>query len=323
MLKILNAEPDRYSRKAFDSLKQIAQVDEINLSGAELLKASSQYDILIVRLRSYIGKDFFTSESRMKYLVTATTGIDHVDTKAAEKNGTTILNLRGETNFLQTITATSEHTIGLILALLRHIPFAHKSVLENNWNRDLFIGRDLCSQTLGLIGLGRLGSKVAEFAKAFNMKIKAYDPFIANEAWPEYVERCSSLTEILSSSSIISLHVHLDNSTKGMIGESEIKRMSDGTVLINTSRGALINEKALLNGLNDGKLGGAALDVLSEEIHDGSKNSPLLSYAMEHNNLIITPHIGGATLDSMHKTEEFMVKKLINRLHRDNIIQSR
>ncbi|WP_051294939.1 NAD(P)-dependent oxidoreductase [Maridesulfovibrio bastinii] len=321
MLKILNAEPDRYSRKAFETLKQIAQVDEINLSGSDLLKASSQYDILIVRLRSYISKDFFTPESRMKYLVTATTGIDHVDTRAAEENGTTILNLRGETDFLRTITATSEHTIGLILALLRHIPFAHKSVLENNWNRDLFIGRDLCSQTLGLIGLGRLGSKVAEFAKAFDMKIKAYDPFIPDKEWPEYVERCSSLSEILSSSSIISLHVHLDDSTKGMIGETEVKKMANGAVIINTSRGALINEQALLDGLNSGKLGGAALDVLAEEIHDGSKNSPLLSYAIKHDNLIITPHIGGATLDSMHNTEEFMVKKLIDRLSKDGIIK--
>lgn len=313
MLKLLNAEPDRYSRKAYEKLCEVLSVDERNLSGQELANAAINYDILIVRLRSYIGPEFFIPESKLKYIVSATTGIDHIDTNAAQKHGTRVLNLRGETSFLKTITATSEHTMGLILALLRNIPSAHNSVLQNKWERDLFIGRDLCSQTIGLIGLGRLGSKVAEFAHAFNMKVKAYDPYIDNKIWPDYVHRCENMDQLLSSSTIISLHVHLDASTRGLIGFNEIDKMAKEAVIINTSRGALIEEKALLHGLITKKIKGAALDVLADEIYTGA-DSPLLEYARDNSNLIITPHIGGATIDSMHRTEEFMADKLINNI---------
>ncbi len=310
--KILNLEPEDYSQSAKDMLVDIASVDDRPLSREDLKKAIGDYDGLIVRLRHKIDQDILAYASNLKVIVSATTGLNHIDCEAAGKRGVEVLSLRGETDFLKTITATAEHTMGLILGLVRHIGASHNSVTQNHWDRNQFKGRDLAGKTLGIIGYGRLGQLVACYAHAFGMKVLACD--IRNFESEEHI-RFVDMDEVLEKSDIITLHVFYADETHHLIDASCFKKMKAGSLFINTSRGEIVDEKALLKALQNKSLAGAALDVLSDEnsgTSDWMTDNPLIEYARAHNNLIITPHIGGATYDSMEKTEIFMAEKLKN-----------
>jgi len=245
--------------------------------------------------------------TNLKVIVTTTTGLDHTDVNYAEQRGIKVLSLRGETEFLRTIPATAEHTWALLLALVRHIPQAHASVIAGEWDRNAFRGHDLGGKRLGIVGLGRIGEKVARYGLAFEMRVGAYDPYRSD--WVEGVTRCVTLPELLRQSNVLSLHVPLNPETERMIGREELAHLPNGAWLVNTSRGEVLDEVALVEALQDGQLGGAALDVIAAE-RDQQRRGPLLDYARQHNNLLITPHLGGATVESMARTEVFMAHKL-------------
>ena len=307
-LQILNLEPEGYSSTARKILDDLGSVDNGPLDRSELKKYISKYDILIVRLGHMIDKEIINKAAKLKVIVSATTGLNHVDTEYAESRGIVVLSLKDERDFLDNVYGTAEHTWALLLALIRGLPHAHQHVMNGEWNRDIFRGYELHSQTLGIIGVGRLGSKVARYGKAFGMKVLGYDI-----QKPEIVPagmRLVELDDLLVTSDVVSLHVNLTPQNRFMIGENELKLMKKEAFLINTSRGELINEDALLSSLVHSEIGGAALDVLTGE-YSGDKDSDLLiEYARNHSNLIITPHIGGCTFDSMEKTEIFMAKKI-------------
>jgi D-3-phosphoglycerate dehydrogenase len=217
--------------------------------------------------------------------------------------------LHGETDFLRTVSATAEHAWALLLALLRRIPHAFVAVQCGEWNRDAWRGHELDGKRLGLVGLGRVGCKVARYGLAFGMAVAAYDPYAVE--WIEGVERYPTLTGLLSQSDVVSLHVPLNNETTGMVDTNTLAVLPPGSVLINTSRGEVVNEAALVQALESKHLAGAALDVITHERYpDRRRYSSLLAYACTHDNLIITPHIAGATHESMAKTEVFMARKL-------------
>jgi D-3-phosphoglycerate dehydrogenase len=304
----LNIEPDNYSPEAAAILEELGRLDNTVLSGEALMQRLGEYDVMIVRLANQIDSKVIDAGRHLKAIVTATTGLDHIDVAYAQSKGIAILSLRGEYEFLRSIPATAEHTWGLLLALLRHIPAAHQSVLAGEWNRDRFRGRDLAGQTLGILGLGRIGEKIARYGTAFGMRVVAFDPYRKN--WIDGVERCASQAELLRRSQVFSIHVPLNDSTRNLIGREELKLLPYNAVLVNTARGEVIDETALVEALENGQLAGAALDVLCDERSEARLASPLVAYARAHNNLVLTPHIGGATLESMAATEIFMARKL-------------
>ena len=305
-LRILNAEPLDYSPQAAAVLATLGDVTNASFSQSELMEHIGEFEVLITRLAHQVDAQMLERAVRLKAIVSATTGLDHIDLHMAEEKGIKVLSLREEVDFLREIPATAEHTWALLLALTRRLPFAFQSVIKGEWQRDAFRGHDLAEKTCGILGLGRIGEKVARYAWAFDMDVIAFDP--VREGWMEGVSRADSLDALLQQSNVLCIHVPLNADTERMIASSELAMLPRGAMLINTSRGDVLDEKALLDVLESGQLGGAALDVLSDE--RGSRNSTLLAYACSHDNLLITPHIGGATFESMASTEIFMVRKL-------------
>ena len=320
MLKILNVEPDNYSTKAREILASISEVVECNLSRDSLVNSISEYDVLITRLKHSVDAKILENGRQLKAIVTATTGLDHIDLKYAQDKGITILSLKDENEFLQTIPATAEHTWALILSLIRKIPQAYNCVCNGEWNRDLFRGNELKNKNLGIVGYGRVGKQIKNYALAFDMNVHVYDPKVYQ--LPDEVISYQKLGDMLSSVDIVTLHLPLNKDTYGIIGHEEIDICSTGTYLINTSRGDLVETGALLRALETGHLSGAALDVISKERDNmSSEKKVLVEYANKHDNLILTPHLGGATIESMEKTEIFMAKKLVSWVKDDMLVQ--
>lgn len=308
-LRILNAEARNFSAQARAILEGIGELTEAQLERDGLLRAVADCDVLITRLHNQIDKDVMAAGTRLRAIVTATTGLDHIDLDEAKRRGIAVLSLRGETEFLESVTATAEHTWALLLALVREVAPAFDHVRKGDWQRDNFVGRTLAGRTLGIVGYGRLGRMVARYGQAFGMNV------IVNDIAPERLDpgiRSCGLAELLANSDIVSLHVPLNDTTRGMIGKREFAQFKDGGVLINTARGEIVDGAALIDALNSSNLTGAALDVVADERPGNGtmQDHPLVRYAATHGNLLITPHIGGATEDSMHQTEVFMAEKL-------------
>jgi len=305
---ILNLEPDNYSAEASAILQSLGRVDGGPLTRRELLERIGDYEIIIVRLAHQVDREMLDRAERLKAILTATTGLDHIDMAYAESKNITVLSLRGETEFLRGIPATAEHTWALFLALVRRIPSAFQSVLAGEWERDRFKGHDLAGKTLGILGLGRIGEMVARYGQAFGMRVIAYDPY--RRDWLPGVERAGEMETLLRQSQVLCVHVPLNEETTNLLGAAELAQLPPGAVLVNTARGQVLDESALLNALESGRLAGAALDVICDERAKGPNRSPLVQYARTHDNLLITPHIAGATYESMAATEIFMARKL-------------
>lgn len=310
--RILNAEPENYSQAASELLRGVGDLRLEQQDRLSLLSAVAEVDALIVRLAFQIDRQVFEAAPNLRAVVSATTGLDHIDLTEAEKRGVKVLSLRGEVDFLRSIPATAELTWGLLLALSRNIPKAFAAAQTGVWERDRFKGHDLAGKRLGILGLGRIGTIVARYGLAFGMQVMAYDP--APQTWVDGVKRATSMDELLRLSEVFSIHVPLLPETTRLVGEKEINLLPDGAYLINTSRGDIVDEDALLSVLKTGRLAGAGLDVLSNERTNELGSSSLLQYSRKHDNLIITPHIGGATYESMAATEIFMAQKLVRYL---------
>ena len=308
-LRILNVDADSYSASAREVLCSIGEVIERTCSREELLRILPEFDVLIVRLRLQIDQQIISAGARLKAIVSATTGLDHIDVEYARSLGIEVLSLKGEVAFLRSIPATAEHTWGLMLVLTRNTIPASASVCAGKWNREAFRGHDLMGKRLGVVGLGRVGRRVARYGLAFDMLVSAYDPY--QEDWVAGVAKIPALGPLLAGSDIITLHVPLSAETEGMIEAEQLVQLPKESYLINTSRGRIINEADLVSSLSTHHLAGAAVDVICDERHPkGLFTSPLWTYACSHSNLIITPHLGGATYESMEKTEIFMARKL-------------
>tara|TARA_B100000029_G_scaffold306778_1_gene299607 strand:+ start:8176 stop:9135 length:960 start_codon:yes stop_codon:yes gene_type:complete len=310
-MQILNLEPEGYCDSARLIIEKIGKVDYTPLNRNQLIKVIPNYDGLIVRLKHQINKDILEHAPRLKFIVSATTGLDHIDLKYTKSKNISVLSLQGETEFLDSVHATSEHTWAILMTLMRNIPQAISSVNNNIWDRDRFKGVELYGKTLGIIGYGRIGSKIAKYGKSFGMKINIYDPY-SNRDMTKF-NKTSSLSDLLKTSDIISIHVPLNENTKNFIGTNELNLLSPTSIIVNTSRGELIDETALVKALKNKQIAGAALDVIHNERDQNSINSNLLiKYSRHNSNLIITPHISGATYESMKKTEVFMANKLLD-----------
>lgn len=300
-----------FSPRAVALLRQVGEVILADFDRQNLLSAVSKAEVLWVRLRHQIDAEIMAAAPHLSIIVSPTTGLNHIDLNEAIRRGIHVMSLRGETEFLKDIRATAEHTVALIFALLRHIPAAVTHVQAGGWNRDRFKGRELHEKTIGVVGYGRLGRIVARYLQVFDTRVLTADPHVH----PEEIESGITLVplfDLLRESDLVTLHVNLDEATWQFFDAKHFAVMKPGAWFINTSRGELVDEEALLQALRSGRLAGAAVDVLCAENSSGMANHPLVSYAREQENLIITPHIGGCTVESMEKTEYFLATRLFD-----------
>jgi D-3-phosphoglycerate dehydrogenase / 2-oxoglutarate reductase len=318
---ILIAESSSFSSEAVRILEDTGNVVLADLDGRSLLSAVTDVDILWVRLRNRIDRQVFQAARRLRVIATPTTGLNHIDVAEAERRNIHIISLRGEAEFLQYIFATAEHTIALILGLLRHLPAAHQHVINGRWNRDLFVGRELHGKTAGVIGYGRVGRMVAGHLRAFGMRVLATDlPSRMGHQCDDGIESVP-LDQLLKNSDLVTLHIPLVEETTGFLGECEFAKMKRGVCFINTSRGELVDETALLMALDKGTVGGAALDVLTDESSSGMMDNPIVQYSLAHKNVLITPHIAGCTVESRAKTEVFLATRVAAFVRDQNDLQ--
>lgn len=298
--KVLIAE--KVDNECIKLLETEADVDvKLNMSREELLNEIEKYDALIIRSSVKVDKELFSYAKKLKIVGRAGNGIDNIDVDEATKQGIVVANTP-ESN---TISAC-ELAIGLILAQARNISYADNFLKSGKWDRKRFMGVEIYNKTLGIIGLGKIGSLVAERMSSFGMKIIAYDPYISDERFERYgAEKKGTLDELLAEADFITIHTPKTEETKNMIGKEEIKKMKDGVRIINAARGGIINEKDLLEGLKSGKVASAGLDVHEEE---PCYNNPLFKL----NNVVVTPHIGATTVEAQQNVGITIAKQVLN-----------
>lgn len=246
------------------------------------------------------------------YLIaTTSTGTNHIDKEYCEAMGIDIVCLRDNIK-TQEITASSEFTFCLILSLVRKVRMAIDSMNNSVWREaeDWCRGYELAGKTLGIIGFGRIGSNNARYAHAFNMGVIAYDPYVVIDK--DYVVQKNSYSEVLKEADIVMVSVHLNNETRSMVSSEWFDMMKKGTYFINTSRGEIVDESALLRNLQSGKLAGAGVDVITDEFESDKSKHPLVQYARQHTNLLLTPHIAGITYDSERKAALITIENIEN-----------
>ncbi len=308
-MNILITEPLDFNPEQVTVLEKFGTLRKGPFSRMGLLTAIKSTNVLIIRLGHKIDKELLDQASNLEYILTPTTGLDHIDIYEAEKRNIEIISLKGETDFLETIPSTAEHSLALMLSLIRKIPAAKKHVLEGKWDRDRFKSHNLNSFKLGILGYGRVGKQMAEYAKVFEMPWIFYDIDPKLKSHQRFEE---NLISFLKKLDILTIHIPLNQETTNFLNASNLKFLREGSYIINTSRGEVIEEEAVTELLRNGYLAGIATDVLVSEIDEVKrKNNPLLKLARELDNIIITPHIAGATYESMWLTEEFVIKKWI------------
>jgi len=252
---------------------------------AEIVEA----DALIVRSATKVTAELLELAPKLRAVGRAGVGVDNIDLEAATKRGVLVMSTPGGNSV-----SVAEHTFALLLALARQVPRLDKAIHEGRWEKSSAAGTEVRGKTLGLIGLGRIGSEVAVRAEAFDMRVLAYDPFISEAAAREVSVELVPLDKLLAESDFVSLHTALSPATQNLINDATIEKMKTGARVINAARGELIDESSLAAALKSGKLAGAALDVFAEE---PPKNSPLVGLS----NVIATPHVAGSTTEAQEE----------------------
>jgi len=278
-------------------LRDIAEVIHVNTESKDVARElKAAVAVLDASMRVKITDEMIRAAPNLRIISCATTGSDHIDRATLKERGISVRTLKEDPAFLQNLTPAAELSWLLLMACARKLPPALKHVVDGNWQRELFPGMMLNGRCLGLIGCGRIGGWMAQYARAFGMDVIGYDPQLVT--FPDTI-RAASLDEVFASADFVAIHVHLTPETEGMVTRESFARMKRGAVFINTSRGALVDEAAMLDALNSGRLGAAGVDVLNGE-PDISQH-PLVVYARDHDNLLITPHCGGFSPDAVRK----------------------
>ena len=297
---------DTLAESGLDILRNASDVEldyRPGLKGPELLDAVRQSDALITRSGTAVTPELVSAGNRLRIIGRAGVGLDNVDVEACTARGILVINAP-----TANIMSATEHTMAMLLALCRNIPEAHASVKRGEWTRSKFMGIELDGKTLGVIGLGRIGTRVTARARGFGMRVIAYDPFIADSVFERVVATRVTLDELLAQADVITVHTPLTDETRGLIGADEIAKMKDGVIVLNIARGGIYEEQALADALNRGKIAGAAVDVFVEE-PPGTEH-PLLNAK----NIVLSPHIGANTIEAQDRvavqTAEMVVEAL-------------
>ncbi len=268
---------------------------------------------LVVRLGVTLDSKLLAQFPELKYIASVTTGLDHIDLEYCARNSIDVVSLKGETQFLKSIHATAEHTVCLMLCLCRNVLAAAASVTSGEWNREKFFGTELAGKTVGIVGYGRLGQSVARILIGFGANI------VATEVDQNIKDTNSevtflSLRRLAEEADIITLHVPLTKSTEKLISADLLSCMKESVVIVNTSRGNVIDEVALLDALESGRIRGAAVDVLADEVRGVDSTNSLIRYSQDNSNMLITPHIGGSTVESMKSTANYIAQRLADKI---------
>lgn len=275
-------------------------VIKTKLSIADLKKEIADADACVVRSGTQLTKEVIEAAACLKAIGRAGVGLDNVDVEAASKKGIVVINTPGG----NTISA-AEHTFCLLMSLARFIPIANDSLKKGEWERKKFTGVQLYEKTLGIMGLGRIGTEVARRAQGFGMKVIAYDPFLRVEKANEIGVEVVTVDELLKRSDFVTLHMPLSADNKYVLGRSELEKMKKGARVINCARGGLVDEKALAELIQAGRIAGAALDVFEAE---PPKNSPVIGLPQ----VIVTPHLGASTEEAQIAVAVDVVQSLID-----------
>ena len=257
-----------------------------------------RYDGLIVRSATKVTADLIARGSQLKVIGRAGVGVDNVDVDAATRRGIVVANAP-ESNII----SAAEHTIGLLLALARNIPQAHAALVEGRWERSKWGGVELADKVLGVLGFGRIGRQVARRALGLQMKVVAYDPFVPAERFRELGVESATFDEVLERSEFLTLHLPLNDDTRNSIDADAIARMRDGVRIVNAARGELVDESALIAGLESGKVAGAAIDVYAKEPYNG----PLLQAP----NVVVTPHLAASTEEAQDRAGVIVAEQVV------------
>jgi D-3-phosphoglycerate dehydrogenase len=296
---------DPLSKKGLEILgkaKDIKYDIQSGLPPEELKKIIGGYDAIIVRSETKLKAEIIEAGDRLKVIGRAGIGLDNVDLSAATKKGIVVMNTPQENAI-----AAAEHTIALMFSISRKIPQATSSMKAGKWEKKKFLGVELYSKTFGIIGIGVIGSIVADRARGLKMKVIAYDPYISKEVAEKKGIDLVTLDELLSRSDFISIHTPLNDETRNLINQNLFKKMKDGVILVNCARGGIINEKDLYDAIKEGKVAGAALDVFEKEPATGN---PLI----ELEQVICTPHLGASTGEAQENVSIAIAQQIVDYL---------
>ncbi len=299
MARILVSE--RLADEGLEILRRGADVDaRTEIARAELLRAIADCQGLIVRSGTRVDRELIDAAPRLRVVGRAGAGVDNIDLDAASERGIIVLNAAGG----NTVSA-AELAIGLLLSLSRHLAAANASLKDGNWNRSEFIGAELRGKTAGIVGLGLVGAAVARRLQAMEMRTVAYDPFVAEERARSVGVELLSLSELLSGADVVTLHSSASPEAPPLLGADEFALMRPHALLVNTARGRLVDEAALLDALDSGGLGGAALDVFVEE---PAHRNPLVT----HPRVLATPHLGASTQEAQERVAVDIATETLN-----------
>jgi D-3-phosphoglycerate dehydrogenase len=298
-MKVLVADP--LSEEGIDVIRSHAEVDvKTGLKSEELISTIGDYDALIVRSQTQVTADVIKAGKKLQVIGRAGVGVDNIDIDEATRRGIVVVNAPTG----NTISA-AEHTIALMLALARHIPRANVVLKSGKWQRSEFMGTELRGKTLGIIGLGNVGSEVARRARGLEMKLVAYDPFISIDHAHNLQAELMPLKQLIKESDFITLHIPLTKSTKKLIGTKELTLVKPTVRIINTARGGLIDEEALAKAVKERRIAGAAIDVFPKE--------PVTeSVLFEDDNIIVTPHLGASTTEAQAGAAKDVAEQIID-----------
>ncbi len=267
------------------------------------------HGMLDASMKVRIDDAMIAAAPHLQIISCATTGSDHIARGEVGARGIDVHTLREDGDLLQGITPAAELSWALVLACARRLPAAAAHTRAGQWVREEYPGTMLNGRTLGLIGCGRLGQWMSRYGAAFGMAVLGHDPHV--KSWPGGIEQ-ADLTDLVAQADVISVHVHLSDETRGLLSAELLANIKPGAIVINTSRGAVIDEGALLAGLESGRIGAAGLDVLDGE--PDIDQHPLIVYSRSHDNLIVTPHIGGFSPDAVRVVCRRAAEKIIAKL---------
>lgn len=278
---------DKLAPQGLELLEKAPEIEVDYSPGLEpqaLLERIGDVDGLVIRSATKVTAEVLASATKLRVIGRAGIGVDNVDVAAATERGVAVLNTPEGNNI-----TTAEHAMALLVALARHIPQADASMKSGRWEKSKFTGMELYNRTLGILGIGHIGSVVAQRARGLGMKVVAHDPHIASEAAAKLDVELVSFDELLERADAITVHVPKTKETLGLVGREALRRVRPGVLLVNAARGGIVDEDALLEALEDGRVGGAALDVFETE--PPQPDHPLV----RHPHVICTPHLGAAT----------------------------
>jgi phosphoglycerate dehydrogenase-like enzyme len=295
-------------REAVAGRMDVVRVEPEPAAVAGALRTAAAF--LDASMKVRVNAEMIAAAPALRVVAVAATGADHIDDESLGKRGIPLLTLRGQTDVLRNLTPAAELSWLLLMACARQLPAAVDHVKQGGWDRASFPGIMLRGKTLGVVGVGRIGTWMTRYATAFGMTCLGYDPHAGS--WPENVERFTSLHEMLPRADFVGLHVPLTKENAGFFDRACFERMKPGAVFVNTSRGDLTDEGALLDGLRSGRIAAAGLDVLKRE--PDVQQHPLRVYAETHPNLVITPHIGGFSPDAVRVVVRHSAQRILQHL---------